>query len=367
MWKTKTLCWTTLVVKAFNTKGNVFTTAKTRLALLASFLFLCVLSAGCQEQQARDQLQLQGSTMGTSYHITVVAPEGKQLGIAAEELQAVIDEQLRQINQSMSTYIPDSELMRFNRAPVGEWQALSVPLIEVLQISQKISAKSDGAFDITIGPLVDLWGFGPQGEPKQVPEESEITRVREHMGFEHLALDETGRARKLADIRLDLSAVAKGYGVDVLSRYLESRGFEHFLVEIGGELQVKGYSPRGDYWRLAIEQPSLLHSGGRKTIELTDVAMATSGDYRNYYERDGQRYSHTIDPVTGRPIAHNLVSVTVLADSTAEADAWATALNVLGPERAMELAEREDLAIYMIVKEENGFADRHSKAFEPYL
>lgn len=367
MWKMKILCWMTLVDKAFCAKANIFTTAKTRLALLASFLFLCALLAGCQDQPLRDHLQLEGSTMGTSYHITVVAAQGEQLDVAADELQAAIDEQLREINQSMSTYIPDSELMQFNQAPVGDWQALSVPLIEVLQISQRISAKSDGAFDITVGPLVDLWGFGPQGAPQQVPEESEITRAREHMGFEHLALNEAGQARKLADIRLDLSAVAKGYGVDVLSRYLESRGFEHFLVEIGGELRVKGFSPRGDQWRLGIEQPSLLHSGGRKTIELTDVAMATSGDYRNYYERDGQRYSHTIDPGTGRPIVHNLVSVTVLTDSTAEADAWATALNVLGPERAMELAEREGLAIYMIVKEDDGFADRYSPAFEPYL
>lgn len=305
--------------------------------------------------------------MGTTYHITLVAPEGEQLGVEGEELQAGVDELLRQINQSMSTYIPDSELMQFNRAPVGEWQELTAPLFEVLQISQNISAESDGAFDITVGPLVDLWGFGPKGEPKVVPEESEITRVREHMGFEHLALDEAGQARKLADIRLDLSAVAKGYGVDALSRYLESRGFKHFLVEIGGELSVKGFSTRGDHWRLAIEQPSLLHSGGHKTVELTDIAMATSGDYRNYYERDGQRFSHTIDPVTGSPIGHNLVSVTVLADSAAEADAWATALNVMGPERALELAQREQLPVYMIVREGDGFSYRHSKAFEPYL
>lgn len=357
----------TLVVKAFSANANIFITAKTRLVLLASFLFLCLLLAGCQEPQLRDQLQLQGSTMGTSYHITLVASEGAQLDVVAEEVQADIDELLRQINQSMSTYILDSELMVFNRSPVGKWQGLTAPLFEVLQISQNISAKSDGAFDITVGPLVDLWGFGPMGEPKLMPEESDIAQARKNMGFEHLELDEPDRARKLIDIRLDLSAVAKGYGVDALSRYLESRGFKHFLVEIGGELRVKGMSPRGDHWRLAIEQPSLLHSGGRKTVELTDIAMATSGDYRNYYERDGQRFSHTINPVTGRPIVHNLVSVTVLADSAAKADAWATALNVMGPVRALELAEREQLPVYLIVKDGDGFSDRHSKAFEPYL
>ena len=341
----------------------------TRLALLASLLVAGLALAACSDSTPqRDTQELRGETMGTSYQVTLVAnlaDPGWDWPLSQEVVQAQLDQRLRDINQWMSTYIDDSTLMRFNRASQGQWQTLPEPLIEVLGISQRVSERSDGAFDITVAPLVNLWGFGPQAQPEQVPDDETLLARLENLGFQHLQLD-GNRARRLRDISLDLSGVAKGYGVDYLSRWLEQQGYRNYLVEIGGEVRLSGVSPRGDAWRIGVEQPSLLQREGRKTLELSDSAMATSGNYRNYYESDGKRYSHTIDPRTGRPIEHNLVSVTVLADTAAEADAWATAINVLGPEAGMVVAKREKLPVYMVVREGESYTDRYSDAFKPY-
>lgn len=334
--------------------------------MLASFLFAGLLLTACKDSAPEwDTQVLRGETMGTSYQVTLVAEPGWEWPLSREEVQAQLDSRLRQINQWMSTYIDDSTLMRFNRLPQGDWETLPEPLVEVLKISQSVSKRSDGAFDITVAPLVNLWGFGPQAQPEQVPDDETLAASLANLGFQYLELD-GNRARRLGDISLDLSGVAKGYGVDYLSRWLEQQGYRNYLVEIGGEVRLSGSSPRGDAWRIGVEQPSLLQRDGRKTLELSDIALATSGDYRNYYERDGQRYSHTLDPRTGRPIEHNMASVTVLADTAAEADAWATAINVLGPEKGMAVAEREKLPVYMIVREGESYTDRYSEAFKPY-
>jgi thiamine biosynthesis lipoprotein len=343
---------------------KVLTTIKTGPVLLASFLFLGLLLGGCEPRVEHEAHRFSGPTMGTTFNVTLVVTD-QSPPVDAAKIQAGLERELAQINQQMSTYIDDSELMQFNRSKVGQWQSLSAPLAEVLAISRRISERSEGAFDITVGPLVDLWGFGPLAEPEQVPSDVAIAAARSAMGYAQVALDGQ-RARRLSDVRLDLSAVAKGYGVDHLADWLEAQGYEHYLVEIGGEVRLSGDSPRGDAWRIGVEQPSLVQGDGRKALALTDIAMATSGDYRNYYERDGVRYSHTIDPRTGRPIAHRLASVTVLAPTSAEADAWATALNVLGPEAGMALAEREKLPVYMIVKTDDGFTDDYSGAFAPW-
>ncbi len=338
---------------------------KTRSALLASFLFFGLVLAGCTRGSGEPEtLRLEGQTMGTSYHITIVAEPGKPLGEDSVALQADIDAQLVLINQHMSTYIADSELMLLNTAANDEWHYVSEPLREVLAISEKISRKSGGAFDITVGPLVNLWGFGPQ-KRDSLPSPEEIAAVKSRVGYQQLEL--VGhQVRKKADIWLDLSAVAKGYGVDWIASYLQERGFRHFMIEIGGELRLLGESPRGGPWRIAIEQPEILQASVRRVVSLTDAGMATSGDYRNYIEQDGKRYSHTLDPATGYPISHRLASVTVIAPTSAEADAWATALSVLGPEAGMALAEQEGLAAYMIIKVDDGFVDAYSTAFESY-
>lgn len=338
-------------------------TYKTRPAQLVSFLFLWLVLAGCTPELGHEAIRLEGATMGTTYHISVI-PEPDQI-VNTSELQAAIDQELQQINQSMSTYIPDSELMILNRAPINEWFYVSEPLREVLEISQDISRRSSGAFDITVGPLVNLWGFGPTHRPDNKPTQEAINDAKAILGY--TALEITGhQVQKLLPVQLDLSAVAKGYGVDALAQLLESRGVHRYMVEIGGELRLRGLNSKDLPWRIAIEQPEDWQGSVHKAISLTDCGMATSGDYRNYFEQNGEHYSHTIDPKTGYPITHNLASVTVIAETAAKADAWATALNVLGPEKGMAVANTEKLAVYMIVKEGDGFTDIYSEAFAVY-
>lgn len=333
--------------------------------MLASLLFLCIGLLGCAPDAERDFVQLEGETMGTTYHITLVTDEQPLRAKDFTELQAAVDTELLLINQHMSTYIPDSEIMKLNGAEVDEWLYVSEPLRQVLEISQAISRKSNGAFDITVGPLVDAWGFGPGRPVDHQPAPEVIRKAKAVVGYQYLEL--TGhQVRKTAAIHLDLSAVAKGYGVDWIATFLDARGFQHYMVEIGGELRLKGLNAKGKPWRIAIERPEAWQGSVHKAIAISDRGMATSGDYRNYLELDGKRFSHTIDPKTGYPIDHNLASVTVIAATSAEADAWATAINVLGDEKGMAVAQKENLAVYMIVKDGDHFTDRSSEAFAAY-
>ncbi|MDO3386379.1 FAD:protein FMN transferase [Gilvimarinus sp. SDUM040013] len=338
---------------------------KTRLVLLASFLFMGVWISGCAKAPEYETAKMSGRTMGTSYHITLVSAADTPLGVDASTVQQNVDQELQLINQLMSTYIADSELMVFNESEVGQWRELSAPLLEVLSLSRQISEATAGAFDITVGPLVNLWGFGPQMQPDIVPSDQDLAAAKALIGYHKLELRD-GQARRTAPIFVDLSAVAKGYGVDWVAQTLEQLGIVHYMVEIGGEVRVKGHSPRGNNWRIAVEQPAILVRDAAKALSLSDHAVATSGDYRNYFEVDGVRYSHTIDPASGKPITHTLASVTVVADSAAKADAWATALNVLGPEKGLQVAEAEKLAVYMIVKDGDGFSEKQTTHFAQF-
>lgn len=342
-------------------------TNKTRLSLSASFLFFYLLLISCSPSEPeRDSQPFTGGTMGTQYHITLVANQGETLNLNVEQLQLDIDAQLVEINQIMSTYIPDSELMQFNRAPVNQVQALSKHLMNVFNIAQTVSQKSNGFFDITVAPLVNLWGFGPNMQPQKIPSREALALAQEHVGYEYLLLNQKGAVR-LSNIQVDLSAVAKGYGVDWMIDFLQMQGIANMMVEIGGEVRTLGVNAHGVPWKIAIEQPALLQTAAQLVLEMKNMSIATSGDYRNYFEVEGKRFSHTIDPFTGKPITHNLASVTVVDSTAAYADAWATALNVLGPVKGMALAERENLAVYMIVKTENTFTDLQSTAFKQLI
>ncbi|ARN75583.1 FAD:protein FMN transferase [Oceanicoccus sagamiensis] len=335
----------------------------------ASLLFLFVLLLTACGDSSEAHFTLAGSTMGTTYHITVLEREG--INTNQQELQQAIDQQLLLINQQMSTYLDDSELSKFNQALVGEWVNVSANLFDILVMSMELSWLTAGAFDITVGPLVNLWGFGPGGldMPSKVPDADKINALIERGGFQAIELGlEDNSIRKTKPVLLDLSGIAKGYGVDKVSELLLYAGYTDFMVEIGGELRLAGNSPRGTPWRIAIEQPDAgVFGQANKAVQVSGVAMATSGDYRNYFEQDGKRYSHTINPITGYPIDHSLASITVIADTSAYADGLATALNVLGAEKALQLAEQQGLAIYMLVKTEQGFEARYSEAFKPYL
>ncbi|MEW5248438.1 FAD:protein FMN transferase [Microbulbifer sp. 2201CG32-9] len=309
--------------------------------------------------------QLTGPTMGTRYHITLVAVPAE---VDRGKLQQAVDAELRAVNQEMSTYIPDSELMRFNRSKVGQAIPVSAPLADVVALSLDLYRRSEGAFDITVGPLVNLWGFGPEPEPELIPTPAEIEALRTVIGSDALQLQRNpDLLTRTRAVQLDLSAIAKGHGVDRVAALLRRRGIENFLVEIGGELRTRGHNPDGQSWRVGIESPNPKGRVVQEPIRVSGKSIATSGDYRNYYQRDGVRYAHSIDPRTGRPLKHRLASVTVIADTCAEADGLATALNVMGAEAGLQLAEREGLAVFMLVKTDEGFEERFSSAFAPYL
>lgn len=296
--------------------------------------------------------------MGTSYTVTLVGVDER----LSRELETGVADYLVEINDIFSTYISDSELSRLNRHPLREPFPTSEKLFDVLAMSKEIYEQSSGAFDPTVMPLVNMWGFGPE-ESSGIPTHEAIQAALAVVGFDGLTLDAATRtATRDRDIRIDLSAIAKGYGVDLLAQFLEHQGVQHYMVDVGGELRVRGHNAQGQPWRIAIEDASGV-SGTAIIVALTDRGIATSGDYRNYFEQDGKRFSHTIDPRSGYPIDHHLASVTVITDSAASADAWATALSVVGAEDALMMADREDIAVLLLVKEPGGFESRPSKAF----
>ena len=213
--------------------------------------------------------------------------------------------------------------------------------------------------------MIEEWGFDKKQTNNQVPTEQRISELLAKTGYEKLAIQSDCVQKSIAALSVNLSAIAKGYGVDELATYLWQQGFHHFMVEIGGELRLHGHNPEGMPWRIGVESPQ---TGGKiRPIAVSEVGVATSGDYRNYFERDGVRFSHTIDPATGKPITHNLASVTVVAGSAAKADALATAFSVMGGDKTMALAAKEGIAVYLIERAQEGFSVRHSPAFAPYL
>ncbi|PPI86160.1 FAD:protein FMN transferase ApbE [Marinobacter maroccanus] len=338
-----------------------------RVALASAFIALAfAVLAGCSFQPEEKIWEISGPVFGTSYHINVVLTGDQE---KLETLASGIDEVLESVDASMSTWREDSELSVFNqRTDQSEWISVSAGLFEVLKKANEISRLTDGAFDVTIGPVVNLWGFGPQARPEQIPSEESLARALAATGFEKLELRADPPAvRATPPQYVDLSAIAKGYGVDAVARFLESEGVEAYLVEIGGEVRVNGRKPDGSTWRLAIEQPVSERREVNRVVALDSRAMATSGDYRNYYESEGRRYSHTIDPATGEPIAHKLASVTVIADDCMTADALATGFNVMGYERANEVAVRENIPAYFIVRTEEGFETHQTPAFSSYV
>jgi thiamine biosynthesis lipoprotein len=307
-------------------------------------------------------MELTGPTMGTTFTIKVVTDE------LTDEDRVRIERAVRrvmdQIDETMSTYRPESEIEAFNRSGTELFQA-SPGFLEVVTEAQRISRLTGGAFDITVGALVDIWGFGPSGAADP-PSDEKLQELVAITGYEQLEVDtEGGTLRKArVDCRIDLSAIAKGYAADRVSATLVQQGLPDHMVEIGGEVCARGRNGNGEAWKIGIERPS---AGGRAVhlaVNLADLSLATSGDYRNYYERDGVRISHTIDPRTGRPITHNLASVSVINSSCMTADALATALGVLGPYQGFELAERHDIPALFLIRVGDGvFEERQTRVW----
>jgi thiamine biosynthesis lipoprotein len=328
----------------------------------AALLLAVFVLSGCQRTPDAQVIGFDGLTMGTSFSLRWVDTRPERV----EELRPLVAALLVEINRQMSTYIEDSELSRFNQAPAGTRMEVSEALAEVVGEALRISTLSNGAFDVTVGPLVNLWGFGPDGRIIKAPSADTINATRARTGYDNLSLEGRQLAKR-GDQYVDLSAIAKGYAVDRLAALLQQQGVESYLVEIGGELRAAGHKPDGQPWRIAIESPVAGERQVERVIAVSDVGIATSGDYRNYFEEDGQRFSHTIDPRTGYPIRHRLASVTVLRERCAEADALATTLMVLGDEAGYDFAVEQGIAAFFIIKQADGFVEKATPEFDHYL
>lgn len=322
---------------------------------------LATLAVGLASFASADTLQWSGSTMGTTYTVKVTGD------IDRPKLEKRVERRLAEINQRMSTYIDDSELVLFNRSEAGQWFAVSEETAKVVAASLEISQRTEGAFDVTVGPLVRLWNFGAGGDGQldAIPERSLIEETLTFVGYEGLEvrLDPPALRKQHARLEVDLSAVAKGYAVDELYRLVRDAGGEQCMVEIGGEVRVTEKSPQGAPWRIGIESPRDDRRDIQAVVHLSDTALASSGDYRNFRWVDGQRYSHTINPQTGYPVEHTLAATTVAAKTCLEADAWATAILVMGPKRGLQWAKENNVAALLLTRDGDQIKQTQSPDF----
>jgi thiamine biosynthesis lipoprotein len=316
-----------------------------RNATLVCRLAMLFLLAGCSPVQ--DQVEITGRTMGTTYTVKIVDADLERSTLADR-----IDERLIELNEVFSTYIVDSELSLMNSSPETVEIPVSKALMSVLHVSGDIYSLSDGAFDVTVGPLVNLWGFGPDGPRDGIPDQKDLAAALSNVGFSKVVLGED-RLSRPAGLQIDLSSIAKGYAVDEIATLIESRGAIRYMVEIGGEVRARGTNQRGTPWIIGVEAPERQDRRLQRTLPIRDLGMATSGDYRNFFEHEGQRYTHTLDPRTGWPVTHDLASVTVLHPQSAMADGLATAFSVLGLEQSLVIAEAQRLPILAIIRTGN--------------
>jgi len=303
--------------------------------------------------------------MGSTWSARVVGPADLDAGATKSAIEA----ELAALDEALSNYRETAELYRFNHTPVGEWFNVSTHLANVVRFAAALNGESGGAFDMTVKPLVDLWGFGAAEPRAQQPSDAEIAAARARLGNAMVELSPDGtKIRRNADVNVDVDAVGPGYAADVVAARLSARGLPDHLVEIGGEIRVQGRRPDGTAWRVGIERPERARAGFEAVIALDAGGVSTSGDYRDYFEIDGKRYSHTLDPSTGRPVEHALTSVTVIAQDTLAADGYATAVMVMGPERGMAWADARALPVLMLVRDADGkTVERYNDRFARLL
>ncbi len=335
---------------------------------MARLFTLCLLIptlllAACGGDARLPQYELTGSALGTTFSVLLVAP-GEPF--SKDELQSGILETLEDVDRLASTWREDSELSRFNANTSSAWIDTSIEFCEAIERALEIGRLTDGAFDITVGPLVNLWGFGPDGGVSEPPAEDRLRAVLREVGYEQLQTrcDMPAVQKRSGSVYIDLSGWAKGYAVDRLAALLDQRALKDYLIEVGGELRVRGHNAEGLKWAIAIEAPSTTKRVPHSVLRLTDVSVATSGDYRNYFDHDGNHYSHTIDARTGYPVSHALAAVTVVNESAAYADAMATALLVLGPAEGPERAEQLGVAAFFLIRDNTGFEEVESPSFQ---
>lgn len=329
-------------------------------------LTLAMLLGACQPAPPV-QTRIQGNTMGTFFVVTVndTFPGGKVA------LQQDVGALLARMNKEISTYDPDAIISRFNQGPANTPMIIPAAMAKIVQQGIDAGLLTKGRLDVTVGPLVNLWGFGPDKRPVKRPSPEQIAQARERVGIDKLSLIKQGDhfllSKSIPDLYLDLSTLGEGAASDEIAALLESKGVSNYLIEVAGAVRSKGHNSQGNPWRVAIVEPSDRPGAIEDVVIPNGMALSTAGSYRNYYELDGQRYSHIIDPVTGAPVTHKLVSASVITPTALEADALDTALMVMGPEQAMAFAKEHKLAVYLIVKTAQGFEARFTPQFAPYL
>ena len=329
------------------------------------FLLIAIFASACKQTTETKLVELNGKTQGTTYSIKIVDSKLSLDNSSKEKLHKEIDSILVEISNQMSTWQNDSEISEFNLSKTTDWFPVSLDFVNVVETSQRISETSNGALDITVGALVNLWGFGPVKKDEVIPSDNEIEEAKKLCDYKKISFrkNEPAIKKEIDNITIDLSAVAQGFSVDKLNNYLFEKGYKNFLVEIGGGVRTAGKNHLNENWKIGISVPDGSFDI-QKVISLDNAAVSTSGDYRDYFEKDGVRFSHTIDPKTGKPITHSLASVTVVCKNCADADGYSTAIDVLGPDAGYELAVKEKLAVLLIVKTENGFSEKMTPEFE---
>lgn len=339
-----------------------------RMALLS----VVILLTGCDNASAPATPKaavtvLEGKTMGTFWRVSVVGVDKAR----AEELRTKVQTQLDGDDRLLSTWKNDSALMRFNHSRSTTPWPVNEAMADIVTESLRIGRKTQGAMDITVGPLVNLWGFGPDKQPVSTPTQAQIDAAKARTGLDKLTVinraDRQYLQKSIPDLYVDLSTVGEGYAADHLARLMTEEGISRYLVSVGGALVSRGMNADGQPWRVAIQKPTDRENAVQAIVDINGHGISTSGSYRNYYELDGKRISHVIDPQTGRPITHKLVSVTVIAPTALEADAWDTGLMVLGTEKAQQVVRERGLAVYMIMKEGDGFTTWMSPQFRAFL
>jgi FAD:protein FMN transferase len=323
-----------------------------------------------QPTRERHVSEFRGFTMGGTFSVKIVTAKHELETLGLHDVDRVLRSSLDRIEGLMSTWERDSELSRFNRSTSLEPFTVAPETFDVFKWSLDVGSLTRGALDVTIGPLVDAWGFGPSGPRKTLPTNDEIDRLREAVGPGRIVLNPKAvTVRKTrADVQCDLSSIVPGYAADRLSRELTDRGFTDFLVDVGGEVLARGRNEAGAPWQVAIERPQphgdAIQRPFLKIVPISDLAITTAGDYRKYREIDGQRVTHILDPRTGRPLTHRLASVTVIDPLAVRADAFDTALMVLGTNEGMALATTLNLAALFIERSSDGFVERATPRFE---
>jgi FAD:protein FMN transferase len=324
-----------------------------------AFALLLSLLAACEDVTA-EVVRIEGLTMGSRWSVQIV---GVRAGEAAR-LRAGMQAEFERVDAALSTYRLDSALSRFNDGPGDVWQPLSQELVDVLGAALLFASISDGAYDVTVGPLVDLWGFGPAPARNVSPTAADIAAARARVGWQQIEFDVVGRrARKPVDVRVDLSSLGKGYGVDQVAAWLEAQGIHNYLIDLSGKLRAAGRNARGKPWRIGVEVPGPDGAAGevrvtQHMVELREGSIATAGDYRRYFQSGGRVYSHLIDPRTGYPVAHGATSATVRVRTCLEADAWATLLMVVPLEQALQIAQLHAVPALLFVRSNEGVASQ---------